>query len=169
MKQAGTWLAGILLLAAAAAPSAAQDRPAQLAQAAPAGGPLATAEYSDDPVLHCDLLEAKRVSGGALLVRWRLANTAGQGSAGLVATQPKSVYYGFDWKQLYYIDPAQNKKYQVLTDSEDHPILQGENSNIAAGQQRAFWAKFPAPPPGSTKISISIPKFPPFEDVAIGQ
>jgi hypothetical protein len=35
---------------------------------------LARAEYLADSDPRCDLLEVKRVSGGALMVRWRIVN-----------------------------------------------------------------------------------------------
>jgi hypothetical protein len=146
-------------------PAGAQQTPSQ---AAP-GGPLASAEYSQDPTLRCELLEAKRVSGGALLVRWRIVNGAGAGGGGLVSTTTKSIGYSFHWEELFYIDPAENKRYQFLTDSAGHRILEVFDGELAPGQQRANWAKFPAPPATSTKISIQIPRFPPFEDVPISQ
>ena len=130
---------------------------------------LATAQYSADPDLRCDLLEAKRVSGGALLIKWRVVNTAVQGQSGLTTSKAKSIYYSFDWNDLYYIDPAENKKYEYLKDVEGNRILEVFWGHLEAGQQRANWAKFPAPPASSTKISISLPKFPPFEDVPISQ
>jgi len=160
--------------AAPASPAATQApqsaAPAAMpAQGAPMSKPaaIASATFSDDPDLRCDLLEVKRVSGGALLVRWRVINTAGTQGQGLAATTPKSVHYTFDWDDLYYIDPAENKKYGYLTDADGNKILQAFYGNLPAGQQRENWAKFPAPPASTTKISINIPKFPPFEDVTI--
>jgi len=153
--------------------------PAQPAQpaAAPAPAPtppispaavLASAQYSADPDLRCDLLEVRRISGGALLIRWRLMNAAGgQQSGSLTAAQPKSIRYDFGWGEIYYIDPAENKKYGFLTDAEGNRILDVFWGDLPAGQQRLNWAKFPAPPPTSNKISVSIPKFPPFEDVPV--
>jgi hypothetical protein len=131
---------------------------------------LATGEFSDDPNLRCEILEVKRVSGGALNIRWRIVNTAGAGGSGLVAGgQAKPIYYNFGWDELYFIDPAENKKYQFLTDSGGNRILHVFHGNIASGQQRTNWAKFPAPPASSTKISIQIPKFAPFDDVPVSQ
>ena len=153
---------GILLLVAAAALSG-----EAVAQTAPAGV-LASAEFSNDPNLRADLLEVKRASGGALNVRWRVVNTAGQ-PGGLTATQGKPISYTFSWSQLYYIDPAENKKYGFLTDSGGNRILQVFEGNYNPGQQRVNWAKFPAPPPSSSKITIYIPNFPPFEDVPVSQ
>jgi hypothetical protein len=164
------------------APSTATSQPAAAPVSAPAaaapaaalmssGTALASAQYSNDPNLRCDLLEVKRVSGGALLVRWRLINTAGaQASTGLVAGgQSKPIYYNFDWPELYYTDPAENKKYAFLTDSDNNRILDVFYGNLEAGQQRLNWAKFPAPPPTSNKITVFIPKFMPFEDVPVSQ
>jgi len=133
--------------------------PSQAAQPIPTPTGLGSGQYSDDPDLRCDLQEVRRVSGGALLIKWRIVNT----------TQGKKIHYDFDWPQIYYIDPAENKKYSFLTDSEGKKILDAFYGDLPAGQQRGNWAKFPAPPPTTTKISVSIPKFPPFEDVPISQ
>ncbi len=161
--------------AAPASPAATQAPQAATPAAAPAQGApiskpavIASATFSGDSDLRCDLLEVKRVSGGALLVRWRMVNTAGAQGQGLAATTPKAIHYNFDWDDLYYIDPAENKKYGYLTDAEGKRILQVfRNDSLPAAQQRENWAKFPAPPPSTTKISINIPLFPPFEDVTV--
>jgi hypothetical protein len=143
----------------------------QVAQAAP-NGVIASAQFSQDPDLRCDLLEVKRVSGGALLVRWRVVNAAGQpgGAGGFASTAGgKKIAYNFSWDQLFVIDPAENKKYLVLTDSNNGRIAEVFEGEIAPGAQRIDWAKFPAPPAGSTKVSVTIPKFAPFEDVPVAQ
>lgn len=158
--------------------SAAPAQPAQTAavppttQSAPvaAQAVLASAQYSADPDLRCDLLEVKRVSGGALRIRWRIVNTAGgQQQTGLVAGKPKTIYYDFNWGDLYYIDPAENKKYNYLTDAEGNKIIDVWYGNLPAGEQRLNWAKFPAPPSTTATISVNIPKFAPFEDVPVAQ
>lgn len=161
--------------ASAAAPAAAPDTTASSADPAPAaatpssdpapdpaptapGGVIASAQFSNDPNLRCDLLEVKRVSGNALLVRWRLINTGAKG-----------IGYDFDWPQLYYTDPAENKKYAFLTDSSGARVLDMWWGTLNPGEQRLQWAKFPAPPATSKKITVYIPKFMPFEDVPVGQ
>jgi hypothetical protein len=161
---------GCAVLAFVAAGSVADaQQPAPQTVQAPSNNGIASAQYSQDPDLRCDLLEVRRVSGGALLVRWRVINTAGGGSSGLTATAAKPVHYDFDWHELFFIDPAENKRYQFLTDSGGNRILDVWYGDLAPGQQRVNWAKFPAPPPNSTKISLSLPKFPPFEDVPVSQ
>jgi hypothetical protein len=159
-----------------AAPAATAPAAAPAASAVPAAAPMAaataiaSAQYSDDPSLRADLLEVKRVSGGALLIRWRLVDTAGsQQSAGLVAgAAPKpATYTGWSWADLYYTDPAENKKYGILTDTEGNRLLDVFSGDVQPGQERDNWSKFPAPPASSTKVTIYIPKFPPFEDTPI--
>jgi len=119
---------------------------------------LASQEFNQDPTLRCEVLEVKRVSGNALLVRWRLSKAA--------ATE-KPTYHGFNWDAVYVVNPAENKKYSFLTDSEGQRILDAKWGSMTPGEQWLSWAKFPAPPPTSTKISLSIGGFAPFEDVPV--
>ena len=158
----------MLALAAIGSVAVAQQAAPPTAQA-PSNSVIASAQYSQNPDLRCDLLEVKRVSGGALLVRWRVINTGGGGTSGLTATAAKPIRYDFGWNELFFIDPAENKRYQFLTDSGGNRILDVWYGDLEPGQQRVNWAKFPAPPPSSTKISLSLPKFPPFEDVPVSQ
>ena len=142
---------------------------------APAAGPMgsqnviASAQYSGDPDLRADLLEVKRNSGGSLTVKWRVVNTAGASQAGLVASQGKDIYYTFHWEDVYYIDPAENKKYNFLKDAEGKNILDIYEGTFKAGQQKLNWAKFPAPPASSKKVTINLPKFSPIEDVPVAE
>ena len=167
MNRASVWggVAAIVICGFAIAASAQEPR-VQLAQALASGAVLGSAQFGADPDLRCDLLEVKRVSGGALTIRWRVVNGAGA-PGGLTGATAKKIDYRFHWEDLYYIDPAENKKYQFLTDTAGHQILDVYEGDYAPGQQRIQWAKFPAPPASSTKISIAIPKFAPFEDIPI--
>jgi hypothetical protein len=81
-------LVGTVLAVVSVAPS--RDAIAQ----APPAGVLASAEFSNDPNLRCDILEVKRVSGGALNIRWRIVNTTGQ-PGGLTGAQGKPIGYSF--------------------------------------------------------------------------
>jgi len=143
--------------AASAAEPAAENAAPPAAPAVP-GGIIASAQYNNNPDIRCDLLEVKRVSGGALLVRWRLFNTGA-----------KVANYNFDWPELYYTDPAENKKYAFLKDSSNASVLDMWWGDLPPGEQRLQWAKFPAPPPSSSKVTVFIPKFAPFEDTPVAQ
>lgn len=127
------------------------------APAVPAATALGSAQYSANPQIRCDVLEVKRVSGNALLARWRVVHAG---------TEPH-VSYDFQWKDIYYIDPADNKKYSYLTDSEGERIMDAKWGSMKPGEQWLSWAKFPAPPATSSKISLSIGGFAPFEDVPV--
>ena len=152
--------------APAAAPPAqaapAQAAPAQVAPAqaaaAPAGAVIASETFSGDSNLRCDLLEVKRVSGGAVRVKWRMVNTGS-----------KRVQYNFSWEDLYLVDPAENKRYGFLTDSEGQRILDIFEGQFDVGVQKVQWAKFPEPPATSTKLTVTIPKVTPFEDVPLSR
>jgi hypothetical protein len=161
----------LLATAAAIAITASAGSPA-LAQNAP----IATSYFATDPDLHCDLLQAKRISGGAVMITWRLINSAAPPTASLSGTTTaKRIYYnmgaGDHEGGFYFVDPAENKKYFILTDSANHMIAGIPGTmNLDPGQQSMRWAKLPAPPATSSKISISVPGCaPPFEDVPLSQ
>src|ERR1700674_1396614 len=150
---------------ASSAPPAAADAPAGPASSEPMASPptgervLATQDYNQDPNLKCDVLQAKRVSGGALLIKWRLAHRGPQGS--------KSIYPSFSWSDVYFTDPGKNKKYLGLKDSAGSWLGQGDNKTYTSGDQQVVWLKFPAPPAKSAKITFVFPGFPPFEDLPV--
>ena len=44
-----------------------------------------------------------------------------------------------------------------------------EVEDVHPGNKANLWAKFPAPPPDVTKVTIEIPHFQPMDDVPISQ
>jgi hypothetical protein len=103
------------------------------------------------------LLELKRVSGNALLARWRIVNTGA-----------KPISYDFGWDDIYYIDPAGNKKFNNLT-IDGKRILDMWWGTLQPGEQHMMWAKYPAPPTTSKRVSLNVPKFAPFEDAPVSE
>lgn len=154
-----------LAMAAAPQPTPADPAPAPVpataasatAAAPPPGAVIASAQYANDPNLRCDLLELRRVSGGALLARWRLVNTG-----------TKASNYDFGWDDIYYIDPATNKKYNNLA-IDGKRILDMWSGWLQPGEQHMMWVKYPAPPPTSKSISLNVPRFMPFEDAPVSE
>jgi hypothetical protein len=144
-------------MAAARQPIAPDPAPAPDPAQSKSSGVIASAQYANDPNLRCDLLEVKRVSGGALLARWRFINTG-----------TKPVSYDFSWDDIYYIDPAGNKKYANLT-IDGKRILDVWWGTLPPGEQRVNWVKYPAPPATSKRISLNVPRFQPFEDVPVSE
>jgi hypothetical protein len=129
---------------------------------------LASQEYNDNPDLRCDVLEVRRVSGGALLIRWRLSRPAAAATSGLTAAPAsKDIWHAYSWEHVYFSDPVEAKKYLGLRDSAGAWIGQGENKNYKPGERQVIWMKFPAPPETSKRISFVFPGFPPFEDLPV--
>jgi hypothetical protein len=155
-------------VAAPAAASAATPAPPPPSAAAPAAAPaavLARQPFNTDPDLSCEILEVRRVSGGALLVRWRLIRPSA--TVGLAADAGASIYHTWSWSEVYFTDPAENKKYAGLKDSAGNWLGGGDSRHYKPGDQQAMWMKFPAPPESSTRITFVFQGFPPFEDVPV--
>jgi hypothetical protein len=154
--------------ATATPPPAAAPAPAPAAsdQAAPPQQVLASQPYNQNPQLRCDVVEVRRVSGGALLIRWRVIRPAAQ-NGGLAAGQEQGINHSWSWEGVYFTDPVENKKYLGLKDSTGVWLGQGDNKTYAPGEQQMMWMKFPAPPPTSNRISFVFPGFPPFEDLPV--
>jgi hypothetical protein len=137
--------------------------------AAAAQTPLATQEYNEDPDLRCDVLEVKRLSGGAMLVKWRLSRPAAGAGSGLTAAPAATIRPDWHWNYVYVTDPAENKKYFGLKDSGGAWLAQGETKYYAPGDRQVMWMKFPAPPETSARIAFVFHGFPPFEDLPVSR
>ena len=80
----------------------------------------------------------------------------------------------FYFSQMYVMDPAGGKKYEVLKDEEGN-YIGGVRSGwrdrwydtLEPGQSALVWMKFPAPPPEVRVVTLQIPNTPPFDDLAI--
>ena len=122
----------------AAAPVQPAAAPVQAVPASAPGSVLANGQFTTDPDLRGDLLEVKRVSGGALMIKWRLVNAS-----------QKPIHYFGDYGrsspggEIYFIDPVENKKYQYLTDSEGNAIADVFWGDLPAAQQRAIAGGIP--------------------------
>jgi hypothetical protein len=157
----------------AATPAAVPPRPAPadtvrtpVADAAPAV--LARQPFNSDPDLTCEVLEVRRVSGGAVLLKWRLVRASA--TSGSAVAGEKGIWHNWSWADVYFTDPAENKKYSGLKDTAGSWLAQGPfgGHSYKPGGQQAMWMKFPAPPETSTKVTFIFPGFPPFEDVPVG-
>ena len=69
---------------------------------------------------------------------------------------------------MYYVDAKNKKKYPIVKDTQGKPLSSNlDYLEVGAGETKAGWAKFPAPPPDVTTISVYIPGAPPFENVPV--
>jgi hypothetical protein len=109
-------------------------------------------------------LTAVQKTNDTILVRFKYINTSDK------EIQMYGVAGGEIQDKIYYIDAKNKKKYPLIRDSENNPISSALRSvNIAPGETKICWGKFPAPPSDVTAISVYIPGAPPFENVPIAQ
>jgi hypothetical protein len=152
---------------AAAAPAAAAATAPPAAQpAAPAATPAPAAAIATQttnwPGVVAEVTEFRR-KGSTLTARVLLRN---QGST---QAEPDFVY-----REVYLMDLAGGKKYEVLKDEKGSYIAalrQGWSDRwsqrLEPGATYTVWIKFPAPPPEVKSVTLQVPGIPPFEDVPI--
>jgi hypothetical protein len=143
-----------------------QPQPAAQPAPQPAPAPSSNALPSTQgeiPGLTLTIQELKR-SSSALTLKFvlqskggfQIQNSFGEGGGGFGTISG-----------IHLIDAANKKKYFVMLDTAGACVCSSDIAYIAAGSQSLLWAKFPAPPDDVQKITVEIPHFPPFEDVAI--
>jgi hypothetical protein len=161
-KACFTLVAGILLLFAAVRPASAQEEKPGPTAPPPAAGSVLASEETDWPGIVVELTEFRR-KGNTLTARVRLKN------GGSETPRPEIVY-----REAYLLDTGAGKKYEALKDEKGNYIAALHSGysdkwfdEIAPGQQRMIWIKFPAPPPDVKSVTLQIPGAPPLEDVPI--
>ncbi|MFL6200184.1 MAG: hypothetical protein ACJ76J_13475 [Thermoanaerobaculia bacterium] len=151
----------------AAAPSASAPAPEPAPAAAPAATPAAAgavlaSQETNWKGIVAEVTEFRR-KGNTLTAKVRLRN---QGSEKI---QPEVIY-----KEVYLMDLAAGRKYQVLQDEKGGYIAglrSGWNDRwydeLGPGESYTLWVKFPAPPAEVKSVTLQVPGVPPFEDLAI--
>lgn len=142
--------------------------PAMCAQPAP----IAVHEHGSGGV-DVALMEVKRTSGNTITVTWEYRNKTKERKQ---LTKERTGWmdpYRLSY-ETYLADPPNKLKYPLLTDDERRPIaakVGTPNTFIYLKPEGKIvnWAKYPAPPPTVTKITVFINDVQPFEDVAIVQ
>ena len=147
--------------------------PAQpaVATAAPTAGAIAGTD-GERSGAHIDITELKRTSGGTLNLKFVLSNNGsdrfGMGGDYFGDKDVSRDSYR-DLSGIHLLDATNKKKYFVVTDSEKKCVCSKNVADIEQGSKVNLWAKFPAPPPEVTKVTIEIPHFQPIDDVPIAQ
>jgi hypothetical protein len=151
-------------------------KPAAPAAAAPATAPAPAAASSSTPApvdgdlpgMKIAVNEIKRTSSTVTL-KFTAYNTTSQ-PFGMTGIFDGDQFHRFrHLAGVHLIDGESKKKYFVVTDSDGKPLCSNEILDIAPSSQVVLWAKFPAPPNEIRKITVEVPHFIPFEDVAITQ
>jgi hypothetical protein len=142
-------------------PAAPAADPAPAATPAAPGAVLASQE-TNWPGIVAEVTEFRR-KGNTLTARVRLRNQGGADSQSEVK-----------YDEVYLMDLAAGKKYQVLADEAGAYIAALRSGwkdrwydTLKPGQSQVLWMKFPAPPAEVKAVTLQVPGVPPFEDLAI--
>jgi len=134
------------------------------ASVALAAGPVQTQMGMAGDV-EVDVVKAA-VQDGVLTVVLAYRNTGSKRFSGAVALS-----------DTYYLDDVEKKKFHVLRDSKNEwiaaPIMTHDRGRlgfeVAPGEKKAVWFKFPAPPEKATTINLIVPNVLPFEKLAVSR
>jgi len=108
-------------------------------------------------------LTSVQKTGDTVMVRFKYINT--RDKAVRIDNESNQQVSG-----MYYVDGKNKKKYPIVKDTQNNPLSSNlDYFEVGAGETKAGWAKFPAPPLDVTTISVYIPGAPPFENVPIAQ
>lgn len=131
-----------------------------------AAEPLQTQYHDSGAEVHA--IKAK-VANGVLTVIVRYQNDTGD-----------EFEENFPISEVYYIDPAENKKYSVLQDENGKWIANPVNNHgrigvvgkdwgmdVEAGKSKVIWFKFPEPASAGDTINLVVPNVTPFDGLAI--
>jgi hypothetical protein len=166
-------MAGLAVLAVISTSALAAD-PVLLAQATKPGGAapavksIATAD-GENPDTRAEILELKRTSGDQLMLRFMIVNESSK-AFNFSDRLADPAFSGKDHSSVsgvHILDGTNKKKHFVLRDAEGNCVCSRKLGDIAAQSRMTVWARFPAPPEGTQKVSIVIPRFIPVDDVPI--
>ena len=131
-------------------------------------GPLQTQYHNGGAEV--SVLKAK-IADGVLTVILRYDNMGGD-----------KIRESYPLKEVYYIDPAVNKKYHVLKDENGKWIANPVNTDgrigavghtwpftVEEGKKKVVWFKFPAPTSSTTKVNLVVPNITPFDDLPVNR
>lgn len=153
------------VIAAPAAPVAPQPAIAA-ATPVPPGGPVLASGDGEHAGARVEVHELKRSSGGTLTLKFSIVNDSEEifkvgYSLGNGSTTDMGSLGG-----AHLTDPVEKKKYLVVRDSENQCLCSRNVKDIRRGRA-VLWAKFPAPPVGTERVTVVIPHFMPMDDVSI--
>jgi hypothetical protein len=163
-------LALVLLAGACSAPAPVREaeRPAASGGKAAALPALAEAVL-ERPRVRVQVTDMARTGPEAVSVKFRLLNTD--------RTSPASIGDAFadtpgDFGSLsgvYLLDGQGTTKLFVLRDDRGQAQCSTGLGPIPPGGQAEAWARFPAPPPAVTRLTVQVPGLPPFRDLPVAE
>jgi hypothetical protein len=135
----------------------------------PAGAQVLATSDSEEGDKKVEITDLKR-SGDAVTLRFRMINQSS-----------KAVDFGYTYGEstlttdygsvggIHLIDQKNRKKYLVMRDEKNACVCSRGLKTIEPEKSAMLWARFPAPPEGTEKVTVVIPKFLPIDDVPIAK
>ena len=134
-----------------------------------AAGPPIAVQDSDFPDVEVALLEVTRTPGDTVTVKWQYRNK-GTKQRELQAIGLNEADHYKLVAAAYLVDPVNKKKYLIVRDANDVPLgSRSNNYRLPPNDALAMWAKFPAPPETTEKVSVVLPHSAPFDDVKVAR
>jgi hypothetical protein len=121
-------------------------------------GVLASETLPDGWVV--EVLDLQRTSGNMLKMRWRYRNATDERH---FAKAGGSFY----WEKVYLFAPATQKQYHIARAPDGTWMAGGGGAWVKPNGASELWAKFPAPPATTRKVTVYLPDVPPLEDLRI--
>lgn len=154
----------------AAASAAATAAATPVTPAAPAAAAIASAD-GEKSGLRIEVTELKRSSGDTVSLKFTLVNDTDE-AFGISSAYLGDRSLNEDYASVggvHLVDPVGKKKYMVVRDSEKQCVCSNHVQELPAHSRANLWAKYPAPPAGTSVVSIVVPHFSPMDDVPIAQ
>jgi hypothetical protein len=125
---------------------------------ATAAEPIASSS-SETPGMRLLIKELRRDTAGTVMLRFAIVND----------TRERFVFTGAH--NVYLIDLAGRRKYEVVRDTGPgrQCVCTPGNRGLGPGEGADFWARFPAPPAGVTRLGVVAPSFLPVENVRVSE
>ncbi len=163
--QGGPALAALLVAVPLACCSPGARTDSGSAPPAPAPAPVLAEAKAEWPGLIVQVIEVKR-NAGTVSVQLLFANTSQQPFefGDRFASDPADRDTLAD---IVLVEPSGLRKYFVLRDRANRPAGSGVVSPLRPGERRPVFVRFPAPPAGTSRITIQIPHVPAIRDVPI--
>ena len=136
--------------------------PADTASAA-TGTVIAHAD-GETPGTRVDIYELKRTSGDTVTLKFAFVNNGTKELGGYDFAKAANDYDTV--ADVHLLEPTERTQYSVMRDP-DHKCVCSTGVGVKQGEQKHYWAKFPAPPAASTKLTVVVPHFEPVEDVPV--
>jgi len=135
-------------------------------------GPIATAAPGSLAGIAVAVLSLARTSGDTVTAQIKVTNNRtasfdiGSSFIDPAIANPNTTN---DAAGITLTDTPNAKKYLVLLDSNQDCICSKQliNADLDAGTSGVIFAEFPAPPTSTRSMQVSVPHFPPIENVAI--